>query len=105
MVEITKPYKLWKFSQNATTSTSGRPTGKYLDTGHVDQHENVQAPQAGGSPDTVALPHTEVGESASTPEDSMGASVIIMAFLTIPLLLLIGIGSLMRLRDSGTTFH
>ncbi len=57
----------------------------------------------GTASESVALPHSDVNEAPA--EDSFGASVVIMAFLTIPLLLLIGIGALMRLRDSGIPFH
>ncbi|ODN03814.1 Peptidyl-glycine alpha-amidating monooxygenase B [Orchesella cincta] len=94
VVEISQPYKVWKFSQNSTSSAFG----KQLDMVHT-------GPVAPSS--SVAMAHS-ADESNSvnssepaTAEDSFGASVIIMAFLTIPLLLLIGIGSLMRLRDSG----
>jgi hypothetical protein len=34
-------------------------------------------------------------------EESFGASIVIMAFLTIPLLLMMGIRAIMRLRSSG----
>lgn len=100
VVEISKPYRLWKFSENATTTP-------YLSSGRQAGSSNMQTSQLAA----VALPHKEdavenTGTKAdSANDDSFGASVIIMAFLTIPLLLLIGIGALIRLRDSGNDAH
>lgn len=112
VVEITQPYKVWKFSNNSTSSY-GAISGKQINVGasHLEKRPETQeqpSPHSHSLPDgtsseSVALPHSDVNEAPS--EDSFGASVVIMAFLTIPLLLLIGIGALMRLRDSGIPFH
>lgn len=94
VVEITVPYKVWKFSKK------GSRAGK--------QEQIPEGPSKKGPVSDLISPSLPAHLSKDPPNDtvipkdeSFGASIIIMAFLTIPLLLLIAVGAVMRLMSSG----
>jgi len=106
VVEITPPYKVWKFSSNVT-HRAGKGPAELQETQSTVSKNPLQEPlsQSLSPSDPLASSHVrgDLGllGTEKVVDDSFGASVIIMAFLTIPLLLMIGIGALMRLRSSG----
>ena len=114
MVGITKPYKVWKFVRD---QTSGIPAPGRTGKGNQDpsslqpaslqsNKEVIPGSQTNPvSPSVALLPklpeesRTNLLESAD--DESFSDSVIIMAFLTIPILLLVGVGAIIRLRSNG----
>ena len=112
VVEIATPYHVWKFDRNLNDPilpSNGR-TGK----GHQDfdtssprsLHDmpSMEHDAHSSEPHQMSMLPTPPSESPSKimqiTDDSFSNSVIIMAFLTIPLLMLIAIGALLRLRSS-----
>jgi hypothetical protein len=105
VVEITPPYKVWKFSKN-NTYRSGKVEGtdqkpvQTLQQSKPSQMLGLSKSEDSITPSQLKEDLSSKGEKVLV-EDSLGASIVIMAFLTIPLLLMIGIGAIMRLRSSG----
>jgi hypothetical protein len=103
VVEISKPYRVWKF-QNPGLIGQKQATATNVHTespapGEPERRVNPLKPS--GEPLPPLLKEHRKPAEALLDADSFSTSVIIMAFLTIPLLLLIGVGALLRLRSSG----
>jgi len=90
VVEISKPYKVWKFSSNTHRTAKG------------EQDVSPSGAAQGSGVHPHPLPDTLLKEKS---DDSFSASVIIMAFLTVPLLLIVGIGAMIKLRNTGITIR
>ncbi|CAG7657333.1 unnamed protein product [Allacma fusca] len=101
VVEIATPYHVWKFEN---CDVAGRKQS--TDTNAHDNSPGPKEPERRVNPTkspgvNPPASHQVTDNAAYLDEDSFSTSVIIMAFLTIPLLLLIGVGALLRLRSSG----
>ena len=107
VTEIAPPYRLWRFydpsqpqfapSNNAKTSALPVPQPS-----EPERRVNPAESTTAILPTPPNEEKTKLGSKLMIDEDTFSASVIIMAFLTIPLLLFIGIGALLRLRSRGT---
>lgn len=122
VVEISRPYKVWKFvrntqrtgkgSQDADSGSVGVPQALLSDDNAKNPQTVVVVPAGEGKgsqghPQHPLLPKLpdetqskKLDGKSGVGDDSFNSSVIIMAFLTIPLLLLVGIGAMLRLRSS-----
>lgn len=95
VVEISQPYKVWKFSR-------GKRSGKGEQVGTPEDSKtnaNIAQPSIPSKP----APLLEDPSTKTQPlnNEAFSPSVIIMAFLTIPLLVLITIGAMFRLLKTG----
>ena len=106
VTEIAPPYRLWRFydpSQPQFTSNNNvKSTAVPMpQPSEPERRVNLVESTSTALPTPSTEDKTKSGNKLMIDEDTFSASVIIMAFLTIPLLLFIGIGALLRLRSNG----
>jgi len=97
VVEISQPYKVWKFSRGQRSGKEDEAVVPSPPAGNLNSHSDT--PQSIPSPSTAPLQETVNGKAEK--DENFATSVIIMAFLTVPLLLLILFGAVMKVFTSG----